>query len=261
MKDPEIFKFVRNLESKRTLLSMVRADGEIVSRHEYISDMIAEQLDPGDAVEWASDEIDMSHAIELGEVLKRSPTNTGPGIDDIGYPMLRAWWDMADGNMERLVNYCLRHDIPDWHVGEVVLIPKADKPRYDIVQSWRMIHLLPTVAKVIERIVLLRIASMIELGDTQFGSRKRRGVHDAMAVIYEFLEHNKSMKCALMSVDIEGGFDKMGLDNLCDFLVAKECDAILISWVRRWAMRRRVRFRFNRRISKIYHLNKGIPQG
>lgn len=261
MKDPEFFKMVRNLQSKRTLPSMVRPNGEVVSQHACISDMIAEQVDPGDAVEWTSNEIDMSAAVELGAVLKQSPTNTGPGIDDIGYPMLRAWWSMADGNMERMVNYGLRHDVPDWHIGEVVLIPKADKPLYDVVQSWRMIHLLPTVAKVVQRIVLLGIASKIDLGDMQFGSRKKRGVHDAMAVIYEFLEHNKFMKCALMSIDIEGGFDKIGLDNLCDFLIARECDAVLVLWVRRWAMRRRVRFRFNGRVSKVYHQNKRIPQG
>jgi len=36
-----------------------------------------------------------------------------------------------------------------------------------------MIHLLPTIAKVVERIVLLRIAEHVVLGQTQFGSRRK----------------------------------------------------------------------------------------
>lgn len=259
--DPEIFRLARNIESRRVLLCMIGRNGESVSRHKDVSALIAEQLDPGEEVGWVDSVINMSPVSELGIPMRNSLTNTGAGIDDIGYPMLSAWMNMGDGNMERLVNYGLRHDIRDWHLGEVVLIPKADKPAYNVVKSWRMIHLLPTIAKVVERIMLLRLASQVQLGDTQFGSRRKRGVHDAMAVIYEFLEHNKHMKTAMMLVDVEGGFDKIKLDDLCDFLAGRECDPTLISWIRRWASRRRVRFRFNGRVSKIFHLNKGIPQG
>jgi len=78
------------------------------------------------------------------------------------------------------------NEIPDSDSAEIVLILKADKPRYDIVKSWRMIHLLPTVSKVVERIVLLRIAQHARLGPTQFGSRCKGGVHDAMSVVFEF---------------------------------------------------------------------------
>ena len=44
--------------------------------------------------------------------------------------------------MRRLLDHGLRNGIPDWHQAEVVLIPKAGKPRYDLVKSWRMIHIL-----------------------------------------------------------------------------------------------------------------------
>ena len=133
--------------------------------------------------------------------------------------------------MRRLFDFGLTNDIPDWHSAEVVLIPKADKPHYDIVKSWRMIHLLPNVAKVVERIVLLRIAEHVVLGRTQFGSRRKRGVHDAMSVVFEFLRHNEGFKCAMLSMDVEGGFDNIDIDLLCDFLTAWECPTNLIHWV------------------------------
>ena len=112
-----------------------------------------------------------------------------------------------------------------WHSAEVVLIPKADKPCYDIVKSWRMIYLLPTIAKVVEMIVLIRIAEHVVLGRTQFGSRRKRGVHDPMSVVFEFLRHNEGFKCAMLSMDVEGGFDNIDIDLLWDFLSARECPA------------------------------------
>jgi len=163
--------------------------------------------------------------------------------------------------LKPLINYGLTNDIPDWHSAQVVLIPKADKPHYDIVKSWRMIHILPTIARVVERIVLLRIAAHVVLGQTQFGSSRKRGVHDAMSVVFEFLRHNDGFKCAMLSMDVEGGFDNIDIDLLCDFLAARECPANLILWVRRWAGNHLVRLRFNSQVSKPYFVNRGIPQG
>jgi len=82
-----------------------------------------------------------------------------------------------------------------------------------------------------------------------------------MSVVFAFLRHNEGFKCAMLSMDVEGGFDNIDIDLLCDFLTARECPANLIHWVRRWAGNRVVRFRFNGQISKPYFVNCGIPQG
>jgi len=212
--DPVIFKLARQLESRRTLPSMRDPGGQLVCRHADISDLIAAQLRPGDQQPWQPSAVEMDPACELGSAVRRSPTNTGPGLDDIGYPFIRYWWKEKPDCLKRLVDHGLTNDILDWHSAEVVLIPKADKPRYDIVKSWRMIHLLPTIAKVVERVVLLRIAEHVVLGQTQFGSRGKRGVHDAISVVFEFLRHNEGFKCAMLSMDVEGGFDNIDIDLL-----------------------------------------------
>jgi len=160
-----------------------------------------------------------------------------------------------------MVDYGLTHNIEDWHMAKVVLIPKANKPRYDIVKSWWMIHLLPTWAKVVERYILIRIAEEIELEPTQFGSRRKHGVHNAIATVYEFLGHNTGMKCAMVSMDVESRFDKADIDNLCNLMSAKGCSAIYGSWVRKWAGCRRVRFRFNGLVSRVFQDSLSIPQG
>jgi len=46
--DPAIFNMARQLESRRTLLSMINSTGDLVCRYADISDLIAAQLGPGD---------------------------------------------------------------------------------------------------------------------------------------------------------------------------------------------------------------------
>jgi len=133
--DLSIFKMARQLESRRTLPSMRDSADNLVSRHADISDLIAAQLGPGDEQQWHPSIIEIDPACELDSAIKRSPTNTGLGLDDIGYPFIRYWMKERPDDLKRLIDYGLTNDIPDWHSAEVVLIPKADKPRYDIVKS------------------------------------------------------------------------------------------------------------------------------
>src|SRR5207237_10134565 len=48
---------------------------------------------------------------------------------------------------------------------------------------------------------------------------------------------------------------------LCDCLTGGGRLPTLGEWVRRWTTCRSLRFRFNGRVSKVYHVSKGVPQG
>ena len=142
--DPELFRLVRQLTAKCTLPAMDAGDWSFTTDHDSISDLIAAQLSPSNATFWAPLVLDMGPPIELGLAMRASPTNTGPGLDDIGYPFLRMWHLSDPNTFTRLVRYSPNNDIMDYHSAEVVLIPKTDKTLYDILKSWRMIDLLPT---------------------------------------------------------------------------------------------------------------------
>lgn len=262
IKDPEMFKVVKNLEGKRSLPPMVNENGNIIYKHEEVCEMIAKQLNPIEEAEWTKEEIDICiDENDIRKALKSSPPNTASGIDGMSYPLLRFWNRKEKDSMKETIQHLIKHDDKRWHRAETVLIRKGDKERYDVVKSWRMIHLLPTAAKVAERIILEKIASQVDLEETQFGSRKNRSTSDAMKQIMEFVEYSKGMKIGILSMDVEGGFDRVDIDKLCDIMMMRGCPENLTRWTRRWAMNRSVRFRFNNRISKVYHLNKGVPQG
>jgi len=260
-KDPAIFQMIKKLDTRRMLPAMRKENGDMEFSHEGVSEMIAAQLSPVGYEESVPTDIDIEPVEDLNEILGCGPRNTTPGPCDMSYPMLRMWHRTYKDSLLRLLNHGLRHDIEDWHAAEVVLIPKADKPEYCLVKSWRMIHLLPVLAKTAERVMLGRIAGAVALDDTQFGSQRRKGVHDCIALAYEFLEDNKRYHRAFLSVDVEGGFDNVDVDNLSDFMIARGCPNRWVAWTRRWAQRRKLVFRFNGRMSRPFYTRKGIPQG
>ena len=263
IKDADMFKHIRDLETKRTLPPMDDGEGNIVHEFHGICDLIAQQLDPVEKrEERVVENIEIEASMdELKEGLETSPRNTASGVDQVSYPMLRFWFRKDPENMLRIANDMLRSDEEEWHTAETVLIPKGDKERYNVVKSWRMIHLLPTMAKVMERVVLAKLTDKVTLGETQYGSRKKRSTHDAMKQIMDFMDYTAGKERAILSMDVEGGFDRVNLDILSDILTWKECPRNINLWIRRWAQRRTIRLRFNGRISKEYYTNRGVPQG
>jgi len=96
-----------------------------------------------------------------------------------------------------------------------------------------MNHLLPVLAKVAERIILANIVKELDLEETQFGSRKNRGVHDNFKSLLEFAQYNKERKVAFLSLDVEGRFDRIEIDLVYQVLHYRNCSGNLIKWVRR----------------------------
>ena len=169
--------------------------------------------------------------VELGCALKASPGNTAGGIDGMSYPLLRFFWKKHRGKMMEMIRGLVRTDTEDRHKSSCVLSKKEDKDRYDVAKSWRMIHLLPCMAKVTERVILARLANTVTLEDSQFGLRKRRSISDAMNVILDFMEYHKGKKCGIVTMDVEGGFDKVNIDILSDILMARGCSREVNLWI------------------------------
>jgi len=163
--------------------------------------------------------------------------------------------------MVETTNQLIRYGEPKWDKVRTVLIQKAGKEDYQVAKAWRMIHLLPTMAKVIDQIILQRMEKDIVLGDTQYGSRKGRSCHDSVKQMMEFLEYHKHSHQAIMTMDVEGGFDNNKTELVIDKLRNKSCNEEIVKWIDRWLSARRIRLMFDGRISKTYRTDNGVPQG
>jgi len=261
-KDPEIFRMVKDLEGRRSIHPIKEMGGLQRYTHKEISDIIAKLIESNEPKEWSNIEVDiMVDAQELRDGLNRSPNNTAGGYDGISYPFLRFWFKNQEQHMVDTTNHLIRYGEPRWHEARTVLIQKAGKDDYQMAKAWRMIHLLPTVAKVIDRIILRRMENDVVLGDTQYGSRKGRSCHDRVKQMMEFLKYHKNSHRAVITMDVECGFDNIKTNLLVDILRHKSCDNEIVKWINRWMSARRMRLKFNGRMSKAYRTDKGVPQG
>ena len=148
MKDPMIFRAIKQLEGRRAIPPITKANGQKAFEHEEISDLIAEQLNPNDELMKEDEnecEIDITED-EIDYGIKTSPSNTATGIDAMSYPMIRFWRRKDKEKCGDAIRKLTANGCKDWKKAETVLISKGDKERYDVVKSWRMIHLLPTLS-------------------------------------------------------------------------------------------------------------------
>jgi len=195
-RDKDVSQMVKCLEGRRAIPTMIIDDGTRVFQHEQIGQLIADQLQLGEKTSFEKETVDVKITPEeLKFGLDTSLRNTAAGIDRMSYPLLRFWHKLNKNGMLEGLKSMIKEDIQDWHKAETVLIKKGDKERYDVVKSWRMIHLLPVMAKVVERVILSKMIKEVDLEDTQYGSRKNRSTHDMPKQIYEFVDYNKNMKC------------------------------------------------------------------
>ena len=169
MKDVDIFKAIKQLEGRRAIPPIRKEDRTKEYDHEKISDMIAEQLNPSENCEKQdNDEIDIG--IENDEIdhgLKTSPRNTATGTDKMSYPFVRFWRKVGSERFYEAIKKMTRVGCEEWKKAETVLIRKGDKDTYEVVKSWRMIHLLPVLSKMVDRIILLKLAKTVRLEETQ----------------------------------------------------------------------------------------------
>jgi len=184
-KDKDIFKIVKCPEGRRVIPPMIMENSMKVFQHEQIGQLIAEQLQPGEGMNFERSTVDVQMTKEeLKIALDTLPRNRAAGIDRMSHPLLRFWHRVDEERMLEGVESMMRDDVQDWHKPETVMIKKGDKEIYDIVKSSRIIHLLPVMAKAVERVILSKMVKELDLEDTQYGSWKNRSTHDIFKHIY-----------------------------------------------------------------------------
>ena len=159
-----------------------------------------------------------------------------------------------------MMNRAWREGIPTtWKTSRTILIPKAKKETYNVAKSWRPIQLQSILAKVLERVVAIKIGQLDILSGNMFGGRKGAGTTDAIQSLMDFVNEHEGYNISLTALDIEAGFDRLNMDRTCEIISDK--NRHLAQWVRHWSFHRFTSYRFNGRDTKAYATDIGTPQG
>ena len=148
-----------------------------------------------------------------------------------------------------------------------VVLDKPGKPSYDSPSSFRIIVLLQTVSKILERIVASRLSAIARyvglLHRNQCGSLPSLPAFDACTTLIDSVRtlQRPALKVSLLFLDIEGGFDNVDANILCSSLRSKGVNHYLVPWVRSFLTARSCRLLFQGSPRIFSHVSVGTPQG
>ena len=215
-------------------------------------------------ITYKTEELEYHELIEAIKTLK----NSAPGGDSIMNIFLKQTTDSMRRDLLNLYNTSwITGTVPDeWKQGVICPILKPNKDA-TLVESYRPITLLPTIGKLMEKIVLRRLEYRIELNkllaDTQMGFRRGRSTVDALQLITGEISKALTNKtfCIVVYLDIKGAFDAIWHEGLL-FKLKKigERDQVL-KWIQSYLKSRKVKVRIGNKTSEGKDLICGLPQG
>ena len=206
---------------------------------------------------------------EIARVLSRSSPSSAPGPDTIPYSVWKTIYREIPDLLPALLSPLVERG---YHPGslkaaEGVVLDKPGKATYDTPASYRVIVLLETLSKILERLIANHLAAQArEIGmlhPNQCGSLAGvSSLHAATALTHEVATAQKlKLKASTLLLDIKGGFDSVRPSCLTGMLRERGISPYIVSWVRAFLSGRSCRLRFQGAPNSFVRVAVGTPQG
>jgi len=164
-----------------------------------------------------------------------------------------------------LVAHCFHP--PALKMADGIVLDKPGKPSYDSPSSFRVIVLLQTFSKILERIMNSRLSCVARvaglLDPDQGGSLAGLSASDATTTLTHEVRtlQMAGRKVSTLFLDIKGGFDNVNPSILCSMLKAKAVNPYLVSWTRSFLTGRTCQLRYQGSPKVFAPVAVGTPQG
>jgi len=177
---------------------------------------------------------------EVGRALAKSSPSSAPGPDMTPNSIWKRIHRVAPHLILDLLSPLVAHGFhpPALKVADGIVLDKAGKPSYDSPSSFRVIVLLQTFSKILERIMNSRLSCVARvvglLNPHQCGSLAGLSAADATTTLTHEVKtlQMAGRKVSTLFLDIKGGFDNVNASILCSMLKAKAVNPYLVSWSR-----------------------------
>ncbi|GBO09592.1 Putative protein in type-1 retrotransposable element R1DM [Araneus ventricosus] len=204
---------------------------------------------------------------EISEVIKNMPRGKAPGYDGIDNIIVQSIHKKFPNLFTTFFNKCLQLGLyPDpFKIGNIVLFQKPGKNIHE-TSAYRPIALLPSMAKVLEKLMTQRLTYHLErnnmLSEDQYGFRAGRSVDTALnSLLTQITENKRKFKHVLaLSIDIKGAFDNVQYDAIANYIFESQCPKNIASLFHSLLQNRQVMKNTNEGIASRQQ-KQGCPQG
>ena len=206
---------------------------------------------------------------EVSRALARSSPSSAPGPDAIPNSVCK--------RVDRVAPHLIHDLLPPLVVygshsltlkrADGIVLDKPGKPLYDSPSSFRVIVLLQTFSKILERIMNLRLSFVARatglLNPHQCGSLAGLSASDAVTPLTPEVKTllMAGRKVSTLFLNIKGSFDNVNPSTLCGMLRAKGVNPYRVSWTKSFLSCRTCRLLYEGSPKVFAPVAVGMPQG
>jgi len=206
---------------------------------------------------------------EITLALSKSSNTSAPGPDTISYDVWKQVHRSCPSLLTELLSPLLRygHHPASLKKANGIVLDKPGKASYDTPASFRVIVLLETLSKILERVVASRLSLLARhvglLHPHQTGSLLGLSTFDATSTLTHEVRLLQRLcsKVSSLFLDIKGGFDNVDPGQLTSALRAKGAHKYLTAWVGSFLANRMCRLLFQGSPRIFSPVAVGTPQG
>ncbi|KAH0611643.1 uncharacterized protein H6S33_010908 [Morchella sextelata] len=206
---------------------------------------------------------------EVQTALGPTSNLSAPGPDTIPYSVWKGIHRANPRIIPALLNPLIQHGYHPLSLKTAngVILAKPNKPDYSSPAAYRIIVLLQTFSKILEKIITLRLAVIAKavglLHNHQCGSVSGLSTGDAVTTL---IHETRAMQLAKLKVstlflDIKGGFDHVLKQHLASTLSAKHTPPYITNWVLSFLSDRYITLLFKGSPKIPTAVQVGVPQG
>jgi len=178
-------------------------------------------------------------AKEISQALQKCSNHSAPGPDLVPYGVWKGIHTVNRHVIPKLINHLLSWSIHLPLLKDLlgILLPKPAKGDYDAFASYRVIALMQTFSKIVERIINQRLIKFAKRNGLyslrQTGSLPRRATFDVGISLRHWVQEAQaaSLKATTMFLDIKGRFDNVDHSSLLWRLQTKSVPNYIVNWI------------------------------
>ncbi|KAJ8703937.1 hypothetical protein PYW07_013231 [Mythimna separata] len=204
---------------------------------------------------------------EVERILMNLKSDSAPGWDSISTKFLKFIRNEAVPIITHLANLCLQKGVFPAPLKQSVITPVYKGGDKDDVNNYRPISVLPSISKVLEKIINTRLTNYLTkfniLSNSQFGFRKDVSTEDAVTALSSLVaEHlDKGKKCLSVFLDLKKAFDTVSVPILVNKLEKVGIRGIALSLFTDYLSNRKQRVKIGQYTSDDVDVSYGVPQG
>lgn len=204
---------------------------------------------------------------EIDTIIKQLKTDSAPGLDGITNSLLKEIRTHVVAPLTHVFNISLSTGVfpSSWKIAAITPIYKSGNS--DDPKNYRPISLLPTISKILEKIVNKRLVNYLEsnnlLSDRQFGFRRNKCTKDAIELLTNSISSHldSGLSCVAVFLDLAKAFDTVSIPILLRKLENLGIRGVTLDWFKSYLSDRHQVVQIQGILSNELPVNFGVPQG